>query len=52
MRLYTLHKREFVIVFVVFFLCLFLTILIGIAGPSSIQSIDYKFENLPKQLVK
>jgi hypothetical protein len=52
MRLYVLHKRQFVSVFILFFICLFLTILIGIAGPSVIQTIDYKSENPGKQLVK
>lgn len=52
MRLYSLHKRQFVTVFILFFLCLFITIFIGIVGPSIIQSIDYKFKNPAKQLVK
>jgi hypothetical protein len=51
MRLYALHKRQFVAVFAVFFICLFVTILIGIAGPSVIQSNIYKPENPQKQLV-
>ncbi len=51
MRLYALHKRQFVAVFVLFFICLFLAILIGIIGPSVIQSIDYKSENPATQLV-
>uniref|UniRef100_A0A8C6UEU0 Transmembrane protein 181 n=1 Tax=Neogobius melanostomus TaxID=47308 RepID=A0A8C6UEU0_9GOBI len=33
MRLYTLSKRHFVLVFVVFLLCFGLTVFIGIAGP-------------------
>jgi len=45
MRLYALHKRQFVGVFVVFLICLFITILIGLAGPSVIESIDYTSEN-------
>jgi hypothetical protein len=49
MRLYSLHKRQFVGIFVLFFLGLFLTLFIGIAGPTVIQSIDYKST---KQLVK
>lgn len=32
MRLYTLSKRHFVLVFVVFFICFGLTVFIGIAG--------------------
>ncbi|CAF1444022.1 unnamed protein product [Adineta steineri] len=50
MRLYALHKRQFVAVFVLFFICLFIAVLIGIIGPSVIQSIDYKSENPAKQL--
>ncbi|CAF2430222.1 unnamed protein product [Rotaria sp. Silwood2] len=50
MRLYALHKRQFVAVFVLFFICLFITILIGIAGPSIIQSSDYKPEDQQKQI--
>ncbi|KAJ8977166.1 hypothetical protein NQ317_003106 [Molorchus minor] len=33
MRLYTMHKREFVMVFIAFFACLGLAIFVGIAGP-------------------
>lgn len=51
MRLYSLHKRQFVGVFVVFFLCLSLTLLIGIAGPSVIQSTEYRPKDPPKQIV-
>ncbi|CAF1074573.1 unnamed protein product [Rotaria sp. Silwood1] len=50
MRLYALHKRQFVAVFVLFFICLFITILIGIAGPSTIHSTDYEFNNQQKQI--
>lgn len=32
MRLYTLSKRHFVLVFVVFFVCFGLTVLVGIKG--------------------
>uniref|UniRef100_A0A8D0G5Z5 TMEM181 GOLD domain-containing protein n=1 Tax=Sphenodon punctatus TaxID=8508 RepID=A0A8D0G5Z5_SPHPU len=38
MRLYTLSKRHFVLVFVVFFICFGLTVFIGIAGPNAIES--------------
>lgn len=34
MRLYTLSKRHFVLVFVVFFLCFGLTVFVGIKGKS------------------
>ncbi|XP_053150228.1 transmembrane protein 181 isoform X3 [Hemicordylus capensis] len=44
MRLYTLSKRHFVLVFVVFFICFGVTILIGIAGPKVIDSVQ---ETLP-----
>ncbi|CAH2009468.1 unnamed protein product [Acanthoscelides obtectus] len=33
MRLYTMHKREFVMVFVAFFACFGLGIFVGVAGP-------------------
>lgn len=33
MRLYTMHKREFVVVFMVFFACLCLCLFVGLAGP-------------------
>ncbi|CAM5133431.1 unnamed protein product [Natator depressus] len=48
MRLYTLSKRHFVLVFVVFFICFGLTVFIGIAGPSVIEStaITAKLNNL------
>jgi len=51
MRLYALNKRQVVVVFLLFFICLFINILIGIVGPSVIQSIDYKSENPATQLV-
>ncbi|RXM34945.1 Transmembrane protein 181 [Acipenser ruthenus] len=37
MRLYSLSKRHFVLVFVVFFICFGLTVFIGIAGPKIID---------------
>lgn len=51
MRLYALHKRQFVAVFAVFFICLFIAILIGIAGPSIIQSTMAPIESPSQQLV-
>lgn len=51
MRLYVLDKRQFVTVFIIYFICLFLISLIGIAGPHIIHSIDYKIDNLGKSLV-
>uniref|UniRef100_A0A8D0EBF9 Transmembrane protein 181 n=1 Tax=Salvator merianae TaxID=96440 RepID=A0A8D0EBF9_SALMN len=44
MRLYTLSKRHFVLVFVVFFICFGLTVLIGIAGPKVIDSVEQTFQ--------
>lgn len=38
MRLYTLSKRHFVLVFVVFLICFSLTVVIGIAGMSELSS--------------
>jgi hypothetical protein len=51
MRLYALHKRQFVAVFAVFFICLFITILIGIIGPRVIQSDNYKPKDPPEEIV-
>ncbi|XP_029452506.1 transmembrane protein 181 isoform X2 [Rhinatrema bivittatum] len=39
MRLYTLSKRHFVLVFAVFFICFSLTVFVGIAGPEVIQKV-------------
>uniref|UniRef100_A0A8C5JP78 Transmembrane protein 181 n=1 Tax=Junco hyemalis TaxID=40217 RepID=A0A8C5JP78_JUNHY len=41
MRLYTLSKRHFVLVFVVFFICFGLTVFIGIAGKDVLFLKDY-----------
>ncbi|XP_032829254.1 transmembrane protein 181 isoform X1 [Petromyzon marinus] len=38
MRLYTMSKRHFVLVFATFFACFGLTLLIGVAGPSVINA--------------
>ncbi|KAM8791860.1 transmembrane protein 181 [Rhynchonycteris naso] len=43
MRLYTLSKRHFVLVFVVFFVCFGLTVLVGIKGPKVIQTSEANF---------
>uniref|UniRef100_A0AAQ5BHJ8 Transmembrane protein 181 n=1 Tax=Homo sapiens TaxID=9606 RepID=A0AAQ5BHJ8_HUMAN len=43
MRLYTLSKRHFVLVFVVFFICFGLTIFVGIRGPKVIQTSAANF---------
>lgn len=40
MRLYTMHKREFVMVFIAFFACFGLGIFVGIAGTSLTITID------------
>ncbi|XP_013408050.1 transmembrane protein 181 isoform X2 [Lingula anatina] len=40
MRLYTLNKRQFVLVFAAFFLCFLLTVFIGLAGPSVIETSE------------
>ncbi|XP_046877862.1 transmembrane protein 181 isoform X2 [Hypomesus transpacificus] len=46
MRLYTLSKRHFVLVFVVFLVCFSLTVFIGIEGPSIIAETKYNGEEL------
>uniref|UniRef100_A0A2K5PYP5 Transmembrane protein 181 n=1 Tax=Cebus imitator TaxID=2715852 RepID=A0A2K5PYP5_CEBIM len=43
MRLYTLSKRHFVLVFVVFFICFGLTVFVGIRGPKVIQTSAANF---------
>ncbi|KAJ8917991.1 hypothetical protein NQ315_011444 [Exocentrus adspersus] len=49
MRLYTMHKREFVMVFLAFFACLGLGIFIGIAGPPITLTTEMDGEStLPK----
>ncbi|KAG8444332.1 hypothetical protein GDO86_009498 [Hymenochirus boettgeri] len=45
MRLYTLSKRHFVLVFVVFLVCFGLTLFIGIAGPNVIEAKNSRFES-------
>ncbi|XP_068610227.1 transmembrane protein 181 [Brachionichthys hirsutus] len=46
MRLYTLSKRHFVLVFVLFLLCFGLTVLVGIAGPKIISEQEHDGERL------
>lgn len=46
MRLYTLSKRHFVLVFVVFFICFGLTVFIGIAGKDVLFLKDYSSRTL------
>uniref|UniRef100_A0A8C3H8M2 Transmembrane protein 181 n=1 Tax=Chrysemys picta bellii TaxID=8478 RepID=A0A8C3H8M2_CHRPI len=49
MRLYTLSKRHFVLVFVVFFICFGLTVFIGIAGycVTNICKVPFKLNSKP-----
>lgn len=46
MRLYTLSKRHFVLVFVVFLICFGLTVFIGIAGPRIILEQEHNGDQL------
>ncbi|XP_072217973.1 transmembrane protein 181 isoform X1 [Leuresthes tenuis] len=46
MRLYTLSKRHFVLVFVVFLICFGLTVFIGIAGPRIIAEQEHNGDQL------
>lgn len=47
MRLYSMHKREFVMVFVAFFACFGLAVFIGLAGEyQNIFHLMLKRENL------
>ncbi|XP_076239496.1 transmembrane protein 181 isoform X1 [Calliopsis andreniformis] len=42
MRLYSMHKREFVMVFVAFFACFGLAVFIGLAGPPITSTIEQR----------
>ncbi|XP_038137578.1 transmembrane protein 181 isoform X1 [Cyprinodon tularosa] len=46
MRLYTLSKRHFVLVFVVFLICFGLTVFIGLAGPEIIAEQEHNGDQL------
>lgn len=46
MRLYTMHKREFLMVFLAFFACFGLGIFIGLAGPPITWSTEINAANL------
>ncbi|XP_043219290.1 transmembrane protein 181-like [Amphibalanus amphitrite] len=46
MRLYTMHKREFVLLFAGFFLSFFVIILIGLAGPAGLVTTTVKASEL------
>nr|XP_061806668.1 transmembrane protein 181-like isoform X3 [Nerophis lumbriciformis] len=50
MRLYTLSKRHFVLVFVVFLACFGLTVVIGIAGPKILSEQVYSGAHLAKNV--
>ncbi|XP_076862617.1 transmembrane protein 181 isoform X2 [Brachyhypopomus gauderio] len=45
MRLYTLTRRHFAVVFVVFLICFGLTVFVGIAGPKIITENYYNFSS-------
>lgn len=46
MRLYSMHKREFVMVFVAFFACFGLGLFIGLAGPPITSTIEINAKSL------
>ncbi|XP_055955169.1 transmembrane protein 181 [Patella vulgata] len=46
MRLYSLNKRQFVLVFVTFFACFGICLLIGLAGPPIIETVDINTSKL------
>ncbi|XP_053397085.1 transmembrane protein 181-like [Mercenaria mercenaria] len=46
MRLYSLNKRQFVMVFFIFFICFGITVLIGIAGPPIISTVTHNLSAL------
>ncbi|XP_041355205.1 transmembrane protein 181-like isoform X2 [Gigantopelta aegis] len=39
MRLYALNKRQFVLVFIVFFMCFGISVLVGVAGPHIVETV-------------
>ncbi|BES92769.1 Wnt-Hypothetical protein factor required for Wnt secretion [Nesidiocoris tenuis] len=49
MRLYSMHKREFVMVFLCFYFCLGLAVFIGLAGPPITTETSYKGTELLKK---
>ncbi|XP_022242398.1 transmembrane protein 181-like [Limulus polyphemus] len=46
MRLYSMHKREFVLVFAAFFACFLLCVFIGLAGPPITSTVTTKATEL------
>lgn len=46
MRLYTMHKREFVMVFLAFFACFGLGIFVGITGPPITSTVELDGKSL------
>ncbi|KAG8227320.1 hypothetical protein J437_LFUL006761 [Ladona fulva] len=50
MRLYSMHKREFVMVFVAFFACFGLGVFIGLAGPPITSTSEQKSSKLLPKL--
>ncbi|GAB1604756.1 transmembrane protein 181-like isoform X1 [Argonauta hians] len=46
MRLYSLSKRQFVLVFATFFCCFGVSVLIGVAGPPIIESVSQNASSL------
>ncbi|XP_071439308.1 transmembrane protein 181 [Hetaerina americana] len=50
MRLYSMHKREFVMVFVAFFACFGLAVFIGLAGPPITSTSEQKSSKLLPKL--
>lgn len=49
MRLYTMNKRHFALVFLMFFACLSVTIIIGLLGPSIMETIPVNVTSLNVQ---
>lgn len=46
MRLYSLNKRQFVMVFVIFLVCFALSVVVGIAGPPIIETVSQNVSTL------
>ncbi|XP_022290113.2 transmembrane protein 181-like isoform X1 [Crassostrea virginica] len=47
MRLYALSKRQFVMVYIVFFICFGISVLVGVAGPPIIETVSQNSSALP-----
>ncbi|XP_062606630.1 transmembrane protein 181-like, partial [Saccostrea cucullata] len=47
MRLYALSKRQFVMVYIIFFVCFGISVLVGVTGPPIIETVSQNSSALP-----